>query len=253
MRPSTVGPRSVPVVVLAVCALVLAAVGTAAAQTTTTPTTKPTGTPPAPRPHARAARCAASPPRRSRSGASGTRRVYGGADIGAKARFQRANDAGGVNGRKIDYIGFADDGGDPTAGSTAATKLVEQDGVFAVVPTVTPDLAASGYLVSRRSRTSGGRCRRTSAATPTASGSPAVPCPANATSNALADAHEQGPAQGRDGKAVAIVAENTPSGQYDAQRAQRRGEEREVHRRVRQAVARVAGRRRLRPRSPRRW
>ena len=28
--------------------------------------------------------------------------VYGGADIGAKARFQRANDAGGVRGRTID-------------------------------------------------------------------------------------------------------------------------------------------------------
>src|SRR6185312_2392779 len=39
--------------------------------------------------------------------------VYGGADVGAKARFQRANDAGGVHGRTIDYAGFTDDGGDP--------------------------------------------------------------------------------------------------------------------------------------------
>ena len=76
--------------------------------------------------------------------------LYGGADIGAKARFQRANDAGGVHGRTIDYAGFTDDGGDPTAGTTAATKLVQQDQVFAVVPAVTPAFAAGTFLAQQK-------------------------------------------------------------------------------------------------------
>ena len=76
---------------------------------------------------------------------------FGGADIGARARFERANDTGGVNGRTIDYTGFADDGGgDPAAGTAAATKLVEQDQVFAVVPTVTPNLAGAAYLAEQK-------------------------------------------------------------------------------------------------------
>ena len=76
--------------------------------------------------------------------------VYGGADLGARARFQRANDAGGVHGRTVDYAGFTDDGGDPTAGTSAATALVQQRQVFAVVPAVTPDFAAGRFLAGRK-------------------------------------------------------------------------------------------------------
>ncbi|WP_307873814.1 MULTISPECIES: ABC transporter substrate-binding protein [unclassified Frankia] len=57
-----------------------------------------------------------------------------GSDVGAMVRFQRANDTGGVNGRKIDFIGMKDDGGDPGIDATQAHILAQQDQVFAVVP-----------------------------------------------------------------------------------------------------------------------
>ena len=68
---------------------------------------------------------------------------------------------------------------------------------------------------SRRSRTSVGRCRRTSAATATASVSPGCPVPKSATSNAWPLLISKVFPTGANGRAVAIVAENTPSGQYD--------------------------------------
>jgi branched-chain amino acid transport system substrate-binding protein len=200
------------VVVLAVCALVLAAVGTAGAQTTTTPTTTPA---------TKGGSTAAGGAVRGVTGTSikvgglGYSAVYGGADVGAKARFQRANDAGGVNGRTIDYTGFADDGGDPTAGSAAATKLVEQDGVFAVVPTVTPDLAASGYLVAQKVPYFGWALSSNFCGNSYGFGFTGCPVPENATSNAWPMLMGKALLAGAPGKAVAIVAENTPSGQYE--------------------------------------
>ncbi|MFJ6574000.1 ABC transporter substrate-binding protein [Streptomyces sp. NPDC091292] len=60
------------------------------------------------------------------------------AEIGAKARFDRANAEGGVNGRKIDFIGAEDDGMVPATGEAAVKKLVQRDKVFAIVPWVAP-------------------------------------------------------------------------------------------------------------------
>jgi ABC-type branched-subunit amino acid transport system substrate-binding protein len=79
-----------------------------------------------------------------RVGGLGWTLQYGGADAGAKARFARANADGGVNGRSIDYIGMRDDGGNAATDAAAVTQLVTQDRVFAVVPAVTPVLAADG-------------------------------------------------------------------------------------------------------------
>lgn len=59
---------------------------------------------------------------------------YTGADVGAKARFERANAEGGIAGRAIDYIGTKDDGEDATRNLDLARQLVQQDEVFAVVP-----------------------------------------------------------------------------------------------------------------------
>jgi ABC-type branched-subunit amino acid transport system substrate-binding protein len=56
-------------------------------------------------------------------------------DTGAKVRFDRANAEGGVNGRKIDYIGTYDDGSDASRLITQARSLANA-GVFAAVPTV---------------------------------------------------------------------------------------------------------------------
>jgi hypothetical protein len=71
-----------------------------------------------------------------------------GADIGAKARFNRANQQGGVNGRTIKYLGSLDNKYDPAQDLPVIKQIVQQDKAFAVVPMVDPVLAAGGtYLV----------------------------------------------------------------------------------------------------------
>ncbi len=202
--------RRIALVVL-VLALVTAAAATAAAQTTTT--TRPTTRPAAASGGGGAGRGVTATS--IRVGGLGYSSVYGGADIGAKARFQRANDAGGVNGRTIDYLGFSDDGGDPNAGTAAATKLVEQDGVFAVVPTVTPDLAASSYLVGKKVPYFGWALSSNFCGNPYGFGFSGCPVPEHATSNVWPLVISKLLPNGASGRAVAIVTENTPSGQYD--------------------------------------
>ncbi|MEU9032959.1 ABC transporter substrate-binding protein [Streptomyces sp. NPDC048383] len=67
-------------------------------------------------------------------------------DLGAKARYLRANAEGGVNGRKIDYIGAEDDGQDPGKNLAAARKLVQQDKVFAVSPMSSVTFSGADFL-----------------------------------------------------------------------------------------------------------
>ena len=62
--------------------------------------------------------------------------TYAGADVGAQAAFNAFNAAGGLNGRKIKFIGMQDDGQNETQDITAAKELVNA-GVTAVVPVVT--------------------------------------------------------------------------------------------------------------------
>lgn len=57
---------------------------------------------------------------------------------GVTARFDVENSKGGVFGRKLNYVESADDNGDPTTNLSQAQRLVQQDQVFAVVPTLTP-------------------------------------------------------------------------------------------------------------------
>jgi ABC-type branched-subunit amino acid transport system substrate-binding protein len=68
---------------------------------------------------------------------SSTGSSMAGTEVGAKVRFDRANAAGGINGRKIDYVGTLDDGQDPARDGTQARALVQQKGVFAAVPVMT--------------------------------------------------------------------------------------------------------------------
>lgn len=67
-------------------------------------------------------------------------------DLGAKARYLRANAEGGINGRKIDYIGAEDDGQDPAKNLAAARKLVQQDKVFAVSPMSSVTFSGADFL-----------------------------------------------------------------------------------------------------------
>jgi branched-chain amino acid transport system substrate-binding protein len=117
-----------------------------------------------------AAACAVSPDAPPAGGGAGTRGVTGDAikvgglllktspsgytladtELGAKARFARANAEGGVHGRTIDYIGSEDDGGDPAKDLAAARKLVQRDQVFAVVPANSPFMGGADFLVQNR-------------------------------------------------------------------------------------------------------
>ena len=69
------------------------------------------------------------------------------ADLGAKARFNRANQEGGVNGRKIDYLGSVDNKLDPSQDLPVVKQIVQQDHAFAVVPMVSPQLAQGGQFL----------------------------------------------------------------------------------------------------------
>ncbi len=71
------------------------------------------------------------------------------AELGAKARFARANREGGVNGRMINYLGAADNKLDPSQDLPTVKKIVEQDKAFAVVPMVSPVLAAGGTYLTQ--------------------------------------------------------------------------------------------------------
>ncbi|WP_219460638.1 ABC transporter substrate-binding protein [Nonomuraea rhizosphaerae] len=68
------------------------------------------------------------------------------AEIGAKARFERANAEGGVHGRKIEFVGAEDDGQDAAKGDAAAKKLVQKDQVFALVPVHAPNFGGAAFL-----------------------------------------------------------------------------------------------------------
>ncbi|MFI7336734.1 ABC transporter substrate-binding protein [Streptomyces sp. NPDC050085] len=76
-------------------------------------------------------------------------------DLGAKARFDRANAEGGINGRKIDYLGAEDDGQDPAKNLAAARKLVQQDKVFAIAPMSSVTFSGADFLQKQQVPTFG--------------------------------------------------------------------------------------------------
>ncbi|MFF0477858.1 ABC transporter substrate-binding protein [Streptomyces sp. NPDC004284] len=76
-------------------------------------------------------------------------------DLGARARYDRANAEGGINGRKIEYLGAEDDGQDPARNLAAARKLVQQDKVFAVSPMSSVTFAGADFLDAQKVPTVG--------------------------------------------------------------------------------------------------
>ncbi|MFF5259327.1 ABC transporter substrate-binding protein [Actinomadura viridis] len=74
----------------------------------------------------------------------------GGAELGAKARFDRANAEGGVHGRKIEFLGAEDDGMIPDKGAAAARKLVQKEKVFALVPVSAPQFGGAEFLEQQK-------------------------------------------------------------------------------------------------------
>jgi ABC-type branched-subunit amino acid transport system substrate-binding protein len=58
------------------------------------------------------------------------------AAIGTQARFKRANDTNEVKGYTFQFTELADDASDPTTALSEARRLVDQEGVVAIVPDV---------------------------------------------------------------------------------------------------------------------
>ena len=200
------------VMAVALAAVSAGSVVTAGAQSNGADTTTTTGVPATTAPATGAAGTRGITATSIKVGGLGYSLLYGDADIGAKARFQRANDTGGVNGRTIDYLGFTDDGGDPNVGTQGATKLVQQDGVFAVVPTVTPDLGAATYLVQQQVPYFGWALSSNFCGNAYGFGFSGCLIPKDVASNAWGTLVTK--VFGRPGRTAAIVTENTPSGQY---------------------------------------
>lgn len=69
-----------------------------------------------------------------------------GSDIGARAVFNKVNAAGGIDGRRINFLGVKDDGDDPGQDLSVARQIVLQDQAFALVPVITPDMGSAGFL-----------------------------------------------------------------------------------------------------------
>jgi ABC-type branched-subunit amino acid transport system substrate-binding protein len=74
---------------------------------------------------------------------------YSGADVGAQARFKRANDTGELKGVKIAFAEFVDDKSDPAIANAEMRRLVTQKKVFAVVPDFS-SLNPGPYLAAQK-------------------------------------------------------------------------------------------------------
>ncbi|MFL6243781.1 MAG: ABC transporter substrate-binding protein, partial [Acidimicrobiia bacterium] len=71
--------------------------------------------------------------------------------VGAQARFDKANNTNEIpGGRKINFLGFRDDGSDQNKNLDEGRKLVQDDQVFAVVPVITPFLGASDFFAQNK-------------------------------------------------------------------------------------------------------
>jgi branched-chain amino acid transport system substrate-binding protein len=84
-------------------------------------------------------------------GGLGFASFYQDSAVGAQARFDKANNSNEIpGGRKINFLGFRDDGSDPSKNRDEGMKLVQEDQVFAVVPVSTPFLGASDFFAQNK-------------------------------------------------------------------------------------------------------
>jgi branched-chain amino acid transport system substrate-binding protein len=84
-------------------------------------------------------------------GGLGYAAFYQDSAVGAQARFDKANNGNEIpGGRKINFLGFRDDGSDQNKNLDEGRKLVQEDQVFAVVPVITPFLGASDFFAQNK-------------------------------------------------------------------------------------------------------
>jgi Periplasmic binding protein len=195
--------RLLATAVVALLAIVAAAVGSAGAATG--PSTSPTSAAPATRGVTATSIKVAG---------LGTSLLYGDAQVGAKARFTRANAEGGVNGRTIDFTGFTDDGGDPAADAAAVAKLAAADGVFAVVPTVASTLGGVSDLVNDRLPYFGWALSSSFCRNGYGFGFTGCAAAGSTTSNAWGLAVRKSFGAQSAGATAAVLTENSSAGQY---------------------------------------
>jgi ABC-type branched-subunit amino acid transport system substrate-binding protein len=148
-----------------------------------------------------------------------------GADTGAMARFKVANDDGGVNGRTINYLGWTDDGNSADTNLQETRRLIQQEGVAALVPVLTPWFIEGAEFAEQQGVPSfgwgiaAGFCETKFAFG--FSGCLVPPPPIKIASNtwgSLIDEYfkSQGEAKGADGKTAAVIAEDNDSGKSGA-------------------------------------
>lgn len=80
---------------------------------------------------------------------------FGDASVGVEARLKVANDAGGVHGRTIEFVGAEDNNNEASKDLDTVTRLVEQDEVFALLPVMAGQFGASDYIVENEIPTFG--------------------------------------------------------------------------------------------------
>jgi branched-chain amino acid transport system substrate-binding protein len=145
---------------------------------------------------------------------------FGTADVGAQARFDAENAKGGTFGRKYEFKGCNNDGDDSNQDLTIGKRLVQQDGVFAIVPTITPTLAAAPFFAQQKVPFVGWGISTGYCNNPYALGFTGciVPPPniktTGTTWGALIDGafKKQGVATGAKGKTAAVISEDNDSG-----------------------------------------
>lgn len=72
---------------------------------------------------------------------------FGDASVGVEARINQANADGGIHGRTIEFVGAKENNNDTTKDQDLARSLVEQDGVFALLPVMAGAFGAGDYVV----------------------------------------------------------------------------------------------------------
>lgn len=80
---------------------------------------------------------------------------FGDAALGVEARIAEANEAGGVHGRQIEFVGAENDENDATKSKDIVASLVEKDEVFALLPVMSGGFGAGDYIVEENVPTFG--------------------------------------------------------------------------------------------------
>ncbi|MCB1256027.1 MAG: ABC transporter substrate-binding protein [Microthrixaceae bacterium] len=138
---------------------------------------------------------------------------FGDAATGVEARIKAANDAGGVHGRQIEFVGAKEDDNDPTKDQDLVKALVEQEKVFALLPVMSGGFGGGDYVVENNVPMFGYGINPSFCENQVAFGitgcvtNPTLKVGSNALGTALSDMFD-----GETGKTIAFIAEDNDAG-----------------------------------------